>query len=145
MLIEIFASVLLVSLISLIGILTMFFSDKNLREIIFILVGLSIGALLGDAFIHLIPEYIEDNGTNNLGMLIIAGILVFFVIERLIKWRHCHDSDCENPKHESFTSMVLIGDSVHNFIDGIIIVAAYFASLELGIATTIAVILHEMP
>ena len=145
MLIEIFGSVFVVSMISLIGILTIFFSDKNLREVIFILVGLSIGALLGDAFIHLIPEYVEKNGTNNLGMLILSGLLIFFIIERLIRWRHCHDADCENPEHESFTTMVLIGDGFHNFIDGIIIAAAYFASFELGVATTIAIILHEIP
>jgi len=145
MLIQIFISILIVSLISLIGTFTIFFSDKKLNEIIFLFVGLSVGALLGDSFIHLLPESLEKSSPITVGLLVMFGILIFFLIEHFIQWRHCHSIECSNLEHKSFTTMVLIGDSTHNFIDGIIIASAYFVSINLGIVTTIAIILHEIP
>jgi zinc and cadmium transporter len=99
---------------------------------------------LGDAFIHLLPEAIKINTALNLSLYILLGILVSFVVEKFIHWRHCHIPTSKEHPHP-FALMNLIGDSVHNFIDGLIIGASYLASLQIGITTTLAVILHEIP
>jgi zinc and cadmium transporter len=139
------ASVFLVSVISLVGILTLSLNDKILKKILIILVSFSAGALLGDAFIHLLPEIVESEGfTLSISLFILLGIFVFFSVEKLINWRHCHDIACETHS-QSFTYMNLVGDGVHNFIDGMIIAGSFLVSAHLGVATTIAVILHEVP
>jgi zinc and cadmium transporter len=135
-------SVFLVSLIAFIGLLTISIKEKKLEKIVLYLVSFAAGGLLGGAFIHLIPEAVEEVGFGiNVSLYILAGIVVSFIIEKFI-WRHCHKNKC--PIH-SFAYMNLIGDGVHNFIDGLIIGAAYLASIPIGIATTLAVILHEIP
>jgi zinc and cadmium transporter len=140
------SSVLVVSLLSFSGALVLFLKKDALKNILLILVAFSTGALLGDAFVHLIPEAVRDAGELNteISILIFAGILLFFVLEKFLRWRHCHDIDCEvHPKHLGI--MNLVGDSVHNFIDGVLIAASFMVSIPLGIATTIAVIAHEVP
>lgn len=138
-------SVFLVSVISLVGILTLSLNDKVLRKILIVLVSFSAGALLGDAFIHLLPEVVESEGfTLSISLFILFGIFVFFSVEKLINWRHCHDIACETHS-QSFTYMNLVGDGVHNFIDGMIIAGSFLVSVHLGVATTVAVILHEVP
>lgn len=138
-------SVVAVSLISFIGLLTLSVKIDRLRQVVLYLVSFSAGALFGDAFLHLLPEVVKQFGfTVNISMYIISGIILFFILEKLINWRHCHLPNDENHVHP-FAYMNLIGDSVHNFLDGLIIGIAYLASIPAGIATTIAVILHEIP
>lgn len=139
-----FTSVIIVSLISLAGLLTLSLREDLLRKYIFILVSLAVGALLGDAFIHLIPEAFEKISNPTLISLgIIAGIFIFFILEKILHWHHDHGSEEMTPHPTG--SLILISDGVHNFIDGLIIGASYLISIEVGIATTIAVILHEIP
>lgn len=138
-------SVIIVSLISLIGIFTLAVNESRLKKILLYLVSLSAGALLGDAFIHLLPEAAEKGFTFNTSLAVLSGIVMFFIIEGWIHWHH-HTVECEeehSPKPLVWTN--LIGDGVHNFIDGLIIAASYVISFPVGVATTIAVILHEIP
>lgn len=139
-------SVFLVSLVSFVGAVTLAFKKDFLRNILLILVAFSAGALLGDTFIHLLPEAVSESGgfTYSIMFSIFAGIFVFFVLEKFLRWRHCHDIDCaEHPKH--IGTMSLVADGVHNLIDGLLIGASYVASIPLGVATTIAVFAHEVP
>ncbi|MFH1456109.1 MAG: ZIP family metal transporter [archaeon] len=138
-------SVIIVSILSLIGVLALAFKEKFLKKILLYLVSFAAGALFGDAFIHLIPEAVEEIGLGLMFSLsILAGILVFFILEKFIHWRHCHVPTSKNHPHP-LGYMNLIGDGFHNFIDGMVIAASYVISLPLGIATTLAVILHEIP
>ena len=133
-------STLIVSLISFIGIFTLALKKIHLNKILLILVALSAGALMGGAFLHLIPESIENS--KNPFIIILIGFITFFFIEKILYWRHCHNGIC---KVHTFAYMNLIGDSVHNFIDGLIIAASFLTNVQLGIVTTIAVALHEIP
>lgn len=136
-------SVLVVSVVSLIGVVTFSWQKNKLEKILLSLVSFSAGTLLGDAFIHLIPE---SMGLDNeaVSIYILSGLLFFFVLEKFIHWRHCHESGC--PEHsQALSQMIIIGDGLHNFIDGMIIAASYIVSIPLGIATTVAVIFHEIP
>lgn len=149
-----FASVIVVSLISFIGILTLLLNQKVLNKSIFLLVSVAVGALFGDAIIHLIPEAF-DNIQNPaiVSLFILIGIISFLVLEKFLRWRHSHGYDCEYKEcdHEKTEAtkpvglLVIASDSVHNFIDGMIIGISYLISIEIGIATTIAIILHEIP
>ena len=153
-----FLSVFAVSIISLIGILAISVNEWVLRKIIFVLVGLAVGALLGGAFIHLIPEAFEESTNTTLtAILIIAGIFIFLVLEKFLHWHHAHGEEKEEKQHKKTARasdkavinpvgyMILASDGLHNLIDGILIGVSYMASIEIGIATTIAVILHEIP
>lgn len=137
------SSVILVSLMSLVGVVSVFFSENKLNSALRLFVSFSVGSLLGDAFIHLIPEAFSQ-GELSVSFSILAGIVTFFVLERFIHWRHCHEAGCEEHEHV-LPWVILFGDGLHNFIDGIIIGASYLVSIPLGIATTLAVIFHEIP
>lgn len=138
-------SVLVVSLISLIGILTISIKPKKLKKILIYLVSFSAGALLGGAFFHLFPEILKEVGlTFQVSSFILGGIVLFFVMEKIVHWQHCHIPVTKNHIH-SFAIMNLIGDGVHNFLDGLIIGASYLLSIPIGIATTTAVAFHEIP
>lgn len=140
-----FASVIIVSLISLAGVFLLSLKEQFLRKYIFIFVSLAVGALLGDAFIHLIPEALENaKNPASASILIIAGILLFFIIEKFLHWHHHGDHSDENHIHP-VGRLVLFSDGIHNLIDGIIIGVSFIASVPLGIATTVAVVLHEIP
>ena len=139
------ASVLLVSAMSLVGVVTIFFGEQRVNNMLRLFVSFSVGALLGDAFIHLIPEAFAQ-GSMLVSFSILAGIMTFFVLERFIHWRHCHETGCEEHGHvHALPYMILLGDGLHNFIDGIIIGASYLVSIHVGIATTLAVVFHEIP
>lgn len=139
------SAVTLVSLISLIGILTLALKLDLLKKILLLLVSLSAGVLLGGAFFHLIPQAAATNGyTLKLAMFILSGIVVFIFLERVIYWRHCHIPTSKNHPHP-FAWMNLIGDGFHNVLDGMIIAGSFLVSVPLGISTTIAVIFHEIP
>ena len=139
------ASVVLVSLISLIGVLTLAVKKNFINNILLYLVAFSVGALLGDSLIHLLPEAFSENGESLfLSLAIFSGMLSFFLLEKILRWRHCHDLSCkDHPNH--IGTINLVGDALHNLIDGLLIGASFLVSVPLGIATTLAVILHEIP
>lgn len=136
---------LLISLISLLGIFLIFIKPKSLNRLTLFFVSFAIGGLLGDAFIHLIPQsfnFFESSTTSSL--FILVGILIFFILEKFLLWHHCHEVDCQqSTKHVA--TLNLVGDSVHNFIDGALIAASFQISLLVGFSTSLAVILHEIP
>jgi zinc and cadmium transporter len=143
-------SVIIVSLVSLIGIISLGFKN-NLNKLLLPLVSLSAGTLFGGAFLHLLPEAVEKAGfTLQISLTLLSGIVIFFILEKLIHWRHCH-AHAHDKSHKHKTSlkhiaiMNLTGDGLHNFLDGLIIAGSYMISVPVGIATTIAVILHEVP
>ena len=137
-------SVFIVSLISLIGAISLPFSEKRLQSFLIYFVSFSAGALLGDVFIHLLPEVTETAGfTLEISGYILVGIMTTFIIEKFIHWKH-HADPSHNHAHP-VTALTLIGDSVHNFIDGLVIGASYLVSFPVGLATTMAVVLHEIP
>ncbi|MEI9966600.1 MAG: ZIP family metal transporter [Candidatus Moraniibacteriota bacterium] len=140
-----FLSVLAVSLISLVGIFTFFWRVTDLERWIGFLISLAAGALLGDAFIHLIPEAFEEaTEPTTISLLIIVGIVLFFLLEKALHWHH-HGEDADASGIHPVGKLVLLSDVFHNLLDGIIIAAAFMASVPVGIATTFAVILHEIP
>ena len=107
------------------------------------MVAFSAGTLFGTAFLHLLPEVMGEF-SNTLALLILSGILIFLILEKLIHWRHCHlPSNAEH--HHPVATMNLLGDALHNFLDGIIIMAAFNISISVGVATSVAVLLHEIP
>jgi len=141
-----FAAVIVVSLVSFVGVFTLNTDPKRLHKWLLLLVSFSAGAFFGDVFLHLIPEAVEsaDGFTTPLGLAVLAGIVIFFTIEKIIHWQHCHHPGDDTHPHP-FAWMNLIGDAVHNFIDGVLIGASFLVNASLGLATTLAVVLHEIP
>lgn len=138
-------SVIVISLLAFIGIVSLAVSAKRLKTVLVYLISFSAGALFGDAFIHLLPEVVESHGFSLIiSLSILTGIVLFFILEKIIHWQHCHLPITEEHVHP-FAYMNLIGDALHNFIDGVIIAASYVVSIPAGIATTLAVALHEIP
>jgi len=140
-LLVILASVALVSLIAFTGLLFISLKEAFLKRILMILVSFASGSLIGGAFIHLLPEALEQSGPN-VFYYVVAGIMLFFIMEKFLYWRHCHNGTCSV---HTFAFLNLIGDGIHNFIDGMIIASSYLHSHDLGVATTLAVIFHEIP
>ncbi|OGJ58142.1 hypothetical protein A3H22_00075 [Candidatus Peribacteria bacterium RIFCSPLOWO2_12_FULL_55_15] len=135
--VNIFFSVLAVSLASLTGVFLLSLHQSFLRKILLSLVSFAAGALFANVFLHILPEI----GASF--RLVLLGILLSFVVEKFIYWHHCHNLDC---RHRSpVGTLMLMGDGIHNMTDGMAIAAAYLISPELGLATTVAVILHEIP
>lgn len=188
-LILIIISTLLISLLAFVGVFTLSLKDSLLDKIIILLVSLSAGALIGGAFLHLLPEAIEastrtslpDVATHaiieviaqqtgwgiwthfiidnfqemssitifphshidiNLFLYLIIGFFMFFIVEKILHWRHCHKGYCEI---HTFAHMNLLGDSIHNFIDGLIMATSFIASIPLGVITAFAIATHELP
>jgi len=140
--IETMAAVFIVSIISLIGVLFFFIKEKLIDKLLFIFVSFATGALLSAAFLDLIPEAIKIIDVTLAMSLVLVGMLIFFITERFLYFYHCHERKC---KIHTFTYMSLIGDAIHNFVDGAIIAASFIANVPLGIVTTISVIFHEIP
>jgi zinc and cadmium transporter len=112
------------------------------------LVSFAIGALLGAAFLELIPHAFEVGEAHEVGIALLGGIFGFFVLEKLLLWRHCHTEHCEvHDQHQVGRSgtLIIVGDTVHNFVDGVLIAAAFLQSTELGMVTAVAIIAHEIP
>jgi zinc and cadmium transporter len=101
------------------------------------------GTLLGAAFLGMIPKGVQQATVLSVSSTVLAGIVLFFFLEKMIIWRHCHDMECE--VHGSAGPLILIGDAFHNFVDGFVIAAAFLTSIPLGIAASLAVIAHEVP
>lgn len=141
-LVWILSATVLVSVISLIGIFTLGIKTKIFDKILVLVVGFAAGGLIGGAFLHLLPEAVEKCEATTVFFYAVIGFTGFFLMERCLYWRHCHDGVCDI---HTFTYLNLIGDGVHNFIDGLIIAASFMADLKLGIVTTLAVIFHEIP
>lgn len=139
------AGVIVVSLVSLVGAFFLSVREEFIRKYTFLFVSLAVGALLGDAFIHLIPEAFETlPDPLVVSLLIITGIVAFFVLEKFMHWHH-HGDDAHEDAIHPVGKLVLISDGIHNFIDGIIIGISFLVSVPIGIATTFAIILHEIP
>jgi zinc and cadmium transporter len=107
------------------------------------LVSYATGVLLGAAFLGMIPNALARSTAGAILASVLAGIVLFFVLEKLVLWRHCHDGRCE--VHGQPGPLILIGDAFHNFVDGVVIAAAFLVSVPLGIGTALAVIAHEVP
>lgn len=137
-------SVAIVSLVSLIGLFVLSIKSEKLKKFLTIMLAFSAGALFGDAFIHIIPEISENGLSFTSALSVLLGIVLFFAIEKFIYWQHCHMPIGKGHVH-SFAYMNLVGDGVHNFIDGLIIAGSYLVNIPLGIATTLAVFFHEIP
>ncbi len=141
-------STFLISFIAFVGALTLFLKEKLLNKVLLILVAFSAGALIGGAFLHLIPETIMKVGLNETSLLkiflyLLLGFCVFFILEQFIRWHHHHDT--HHPKIMPFSYMILISDGIHNFIDGLIIAASFVIAFPVGLITALAVALHEIP
>jgi len=132
-----------VSLLSLVGVLGLLLNEKALNRIVFLLVGFGAGGLIGGAFLHLLPEALEHATAFLFPFLyVIIGFIFFFMLEKFLYWRHCHDGKCEI---HVFTYLNLIGDGFHNLIDGIIIGTSFATDVHLGWITTLAIAMHEIP
>lgn len=147
--IQAFLGVLAVSLVSLAGVVTLAMNEQRLRRALFFLVALSVGALFGDVFIHLLPEIFEESANFVVSSsLVLLGIVIFFVLEKFLRWGHAHEvEECEEcVRHvHPVGPLNLVSDALHNLIDGMIIGASFLAGPAVGIATTVAVVLHEIP
>lgn len=117
-----------------------------------VLISYAIGALLGAAFLEVLPHALEHGDPQRMTATVLFGILVFFSLEKLVLWRHCHHDHCEAhdahaPAHDHGRSglMILVGDTFHNFVDGVLIAAAFLENTQLGVVTALAIIAHEIP
>jgi zinc and cadmium transporter len=115
-------------------------------------VSFALGALLSVAFLDLLPDALMTAGSQHTEILlatVLAGILGFFLLEKLLLWRHCHADRCETHSEEHFHqpagTLIVVGDGIHNFVDGILIAAAFLTDIQLGIITSLAVAAHEIP
>jgi len=129
-------------LIALVGVFSLWMSEERLRKIIYLLVALSAGTLLTGGLFHLLAESLERLGKETAFLTLMFGFCLFFLIERVLHWHHCHEGKCDV---HTFTYLILLGDGVHNFIDGLVIAASFIVSIPFGIITTMLIIMHEIP
>ncbi len=125
-----------------VAVLFIFLKKEILSKITMFLVALSAGALMGGAFLHLMPEATEALAAETMFTVFLISFVTFFLIEKLFHWQHCHKDNCST---HTFGYMNLVGDSIHNFIDGLVIASTFMVDFNLGIATTLAVAIHEIP
>ena len=133
---------------SLVGLLvasTLLFFKQNVRtRVVPWLVSYAVGTLLGVSLLHLVPEALEDLAPSTALATLLAGIITFFILEKAVLWRHCHEEHgCH--VHSSTVPLVIVGDAVHTFVDGVVIAAATLTSIPLGLSTAVAVVAHEVP
>ena len=119
------------------------FPDGTRKTLLPYLISYATGTLLGAAFLGMIPKALQHATPMAISGTVLAGIVLFFLLEKVVIWRHCHDEDCEI--HSSSGPLILIGDAFHNFVDGFVITAAFLTSIPLGITASLAVIAHEIP
>lgn len=123
--------------------LMLLFPNGIRRTLVPCLVSYATGTLLGAAFLGMIPAGLKQAPAVPVMATVLGGMVLFFVLEKLVLWRHCHDSECE--VHGRAAPLILIGDTFHNFVDGVVIAAAFLTSIPLGVAASLAVIAHEIP
>jgi zinc and cadmium transporter len=123
--------------------LVLLLKDDTRKVLVRLLISYATGTLLGAAFLGMIPNALKQAPVDIIALTILIGIVGFFVLEKLILWHHCHESDCEI--HGRPAPLILIGDAFHNFTDGTLIAAAFLTSMPLGITASLAVIAHELP
>lgn len=139
-------SVALVSALSVVAILPFALGWRGFDALISYLVSFAAGTLLGNVFLHLLPELAAEYGFDaTTGLAILAGLTLAFLIERYVHWHHSHDPTGGSENVHPVSYMILLGDGVHNGIDGMIIAASYLVSVPLGVATTAAIAFHEIP
>ncbi|MFH1938342.1 MAG: ZIP family metal transporter [Patescibacteria group bacterium] len=138
----IIAASLLISFCVWAAVLFLYFNKETLSKITLFLVSLSAGALMGGAFLHLLPEASHEVETHKLYLIVLIAFIFFFFMEKLLFWRHCHKDNCQI---HTFGYMNLFGDALHNFIDGLVIASTFLIDFKLGLATTLAIALHEIP
>jgi zinc and cadmium transporter len=137
-------SSLAMSLIALVGLVTLILSEKVLRKIILPLVAFSAGALLAGAFLHMIPEAIErTENTTAIFIWVLIGFSLFFLLEQFIHWHHCHRVPSEHKR--PVTYLILISDGIHNFIGGLAIAGAFLIDIKVGMVTWLVAAAHEIP
>ena len=143
----IITAVLSISILSFVGLIMLSFGEKQVKQGLLYFVSFSAGSLLGDAFLHLLPYALRHENHNHLHTFgyVLAGITLFFSIEKIVLWHHCHyKNSCKHPI-TTLGTMNLLGDALHNFIDGTLIAGSFIVSIPLGITTSIAIALHEIP
>jgi len=129
-------------LVAFIGAFTFILKKGTLNRLLFVLVAFSAGALLGGGLLHLFAESLEMLDSMSAVLYLLFGFSVFYLLERLLFWHHCHEGVCEV---HPYTSLIIVGDGIHNFIDGLVIAASFLVNPGLGFVTTIAIIFHEIP
>ncbi len=128
-------------------------SSSHRTRLLPVLVSFAIGALLGAAFLALLPHALEAPNVQpaNIMLVVLLGVLAFFLLEKFVLWRHCHTADCDrhapggHGRHSAAGHLILIGDAIHNFVDGVLIASAFFVDVQLGMVTGLAVLAHELP
>ncbi|MFH1441458.1 MAG: ZIP family metal transporter [Candidatus Omnitrophota bacterium] len=133
---------IVVSLVSLIGAFALVLREKLLDKILVLLIGFSAGGLIGGAFLHILPESLEQSSSQHVFFYTIVGFVLFFILEKYLHWRHCHKGVCDV---HVFTYLNLIGDGIHNFADGLVIGASFVVSIHFGVITTLVIMFHEIP
>jgi len=136
-------AVFIVSLMSFSGALSLVVSGRRLNKLLLYLVSFAAGSMIGAAFFHLLPEALEAQNPLPVFVWLLVGFCLFFILERFLRWHHCHNGKCETHAHLGWLN--LIGDGVHNLIDGLIIFAAFAGGPALGAPVTLSIILHEVP
>ncbi len=132
----------LLSFLALLGVFSLAWRKKSGEQVLLFFISLSAGTLMGGAFLNLMPEGIEKLSPEKFFIMVLASFILFYFIEKILHWRHCHKGECAV---HSFGYMSLIGDGIHNFIDGLIIAATFLVDIRLGITTAIAIGFHEIP
>lgn len=139
---QILIATFLITLCVWVAVLFLLFRKETLSKITIFLVSFSAGALIGGAFLHLLPEASELIEPEKMFLISLSAFVVFFFVEKLLHWRHCHKDSCDT---HTFGHMSLFGDALHNFIDGLVIAGSFLSDFNLGIVTTLAIALHEIP
>ncbi|MEN3014009.1 MAG: ZIP family metal transporter [Endomicrobiia bacterium] len=132
-----------VSAVSLVGIFSLLINEKILDKLIFMLISFASGSLIGASFLHIIPEIVEDKESIHVFYYVVFGFILFFILEKYFHWRHCHRG--KNCEFHPVSYLNLIGDGLHNFIDGILIGSSFYVDTRTGFISVLAVLLHEIP
>lgn len=139
-----FLSLAIISAASLVGVVSLRWSIEKMNKINFWLISIAAGSLIGDSFFHLLPEAVKDQSDLTPWIYLTSGLLSFFVLEKIIHWRHCHIPTSSQHPHPLGT-MNIVGDFLHNFLDGLILANAFLVNPLLGLTTALAIFIHEIP